>query len=102
MAQQDVRGNRDDDLMRYRRAVQDGLQQLDWWIGHLHGIQKGEISKVLAKNRSYIRTQLLKGAEPPARRDSKAERMNLSTGKGALRYEETTETQRRTEERTWR
>jgi hypothetical protein len=45
---------------RYRRAAEDALQQLDWAIGYLHGIRKTEISKSLAKNRSYIRTELMK------------------------------------------
>jgi len=49
--------NRDEEM--YRRAAEDALQQLDWAIGYLHGIRKTEISKALAKNRSYIRTRLL-------------------------------------------
>jgi hypothetical protein len=44
---------------RYRKAAEDALQQLDWAIGYLHGIRKTDISKALAKNRSYIRTQLM-------------------------------------------
>jgi len=44
---------------RYRRAAEDALQQLDWTIGYLHGIKKTEISRALAKNRSFIRTQLM-------------------------------------------
>jgi hypothetical protein len=44
---------------RYRRAAEDALQQLDWTIGYLHGIHKTEISKALAKNRSFIRRQLM-------------------------------------------
>ena len=54
-------GRSDED--RYRRAADDALQQLDWAIGYLHGIRKTEISKALAKNRSYIRSQLLGEAE---------------------------------------
>jgi len=50
---------------RYRKAAEDALQQLDWAIGYLHGIRKTEISKVLAKNRSYIRTQLMDRSEQP-------------------------------------
>ena len=49
--------SKDEEL--YRRAAEDALQQLDWAIGYLHGIRKTEISKALAKNRSYIRTRLL-------------------------------------------
>jgi hypothetical protein len=47
------------DVDRYRQAAEDALQQLDWAIGYLHGIHKTGISKALAKNRSYIRTQLM-------------------------------------------
>jgi hypothetical protein len=53
------------DEERYRRAAEDALQQLDWCIGYLHGLGKLEISRALAKNRSYIRTQLLQEAEQP-------------------------------------
>jgi hypothetical protein len=65
MAPDDDTVIRDDELMRYRRAVEDALQQLDWCIGYLHGIHKVEISRALAKNRSYIRTKLLKEPEEP-------------------------------------
>jgi len=58
-------GDRDGELDRYRRAAEDALQQLDWCIGYLHGIRKAEISRALAKNRSYIRTHLLNQAEEP-------------------------------------
>jgi hypothetical protein len=54
-----------DDTDRYRRAAEDALQQLDWCIGYLHGLRKVEISRALAKNRSYIRTQLLDRSEQP-------------------------------------
>jgi hypothetical protein len=57
--------NKLDDAARYRRAAEDALQQLDWAIGYLHGIRKVEISKSLAKNRSYIRRQLMGRAEEP-------------------------------------
>ena len=50
---------------RYRRAAEDALQQLDWAIGYLHGIRKVEISKALAKNRSYIRRKLMHQSEEP-------------------------------------
>jgi hypothetical protein len=57
--------DRDEELERYRRAAEDALQQLDWAIGYLHGIKKTEISRALAKNRSYIRTKLLDRSEQP-------------------------------------
>jgi hypothetical protein len=50
---------------RYRHAAEDALQQLDWAIGYLHGIRKVEISRALAKNRSYIRMQLMGRSEQP-------------------------------------
>ena len=50
---------------RYRKAAEDALQQLDWAIGYLHGIRKVEISRALAKNRSYIRRQLMGEPEEP-------------------------------------
>lgn len=50
---------------RYRKAAEDALQQLDWVIGYLHGIRKIEISRALAKNRSYIRTRLMGRGEEP-------------------------------------
>jgi hypothetical protein len=51
--------SKQDETDRYRRAAEDALQQLDWTIGYLHGIKKTEISRALAKNRSFIRTQLM-------------------------------------------
>jgi hypothetical protein len=54
-----------DDTERYRRAADDALGQLDWAIGYLHGIRKFEISRQLARNRAYIRSQLLGEDEQP-------------------------------------
>jgi hypothetical protein len=56
---------RDREVERYRQAAEDALQQLDWCIGYLHGIRKLEVSRALARNRSYIRSQLLKREEEP-------------------------------------
>ena len=50
---------------RYRKAAEDALQQLDWAIGYLHGIRKTEISTSLAKNRTYLRKQLMGRSEQP-------------------------------------
>jgi hypothetical protein len=44
---------------RYRRAAEEALQQLDWCIGYLHGIRKAQLSTRLAKNREYIKRQLM-------------------------------------------
>lgn len=54
-----------EDVERYRRAAEDALQQLDWCIGYLHGIRKPRVSRALARNRSYIRTQLMQRSEQP-------------------------------------
>ena len=56
-------GSTQEEADRYRQAAEDALQQLDWAIGYLHGIHKVEISKALAKNRSYIRRRLMGQAE---------------------------------------
>ena len=54
---------RDEEM--YRRAAEDALGQLDWAIGYLHGIRKTSISRALAKNRTYIRTNLMGWNEQP-------------------------------------
>ena len=53
------------DVDRYRKAAEDALQQLDWAIGYLHGIRKTDISRALAKNRSFIRRRLMDQPEEP-------------------------------------
>jgi hypothetical protein len=50
---------------RYRLAAEDALQQLDWCIGYLHGIHKGKISRQLARNRSYIKRNLMRQPVEP-------------------------------------
>jgi hypothetical protein len=67
MARNDKKGSgsKQDEADRYRRAAEDALQQLDWAIGYLHGIRKTDISSALAKNRSYIRRNLMDEAEEP-------------------------------------
>jgi hypothetical protein len=50
---------------RYRQAAEDALQQLDWCIGYLHGIRKARISHQLARNRNYIRRNLMREASAP-------------------------------------
>ena len=54
-----------EDGERYRQAAEDALQQLDWCIGYLHGIRKSKISRQLAKNRSFIKRNLMKQAAEP-------------------------------------
>jgi hypothetical protein len=46
-------------------AAHDALQQLDWAIGYLHGIRKVQIARALARNRSHIRSALMKRDEGP-------------------------------------
>jgi hypothetical protein len=50
---------------RYRQAAEDALQQLDWCIGYLHGIRKTKISAQLARNRSFIKRNLMKEPTEP-------------------------------------
>ena len=54
-----------DQAERYRQAAEDALGQLDWCIGYLHGIRKERISAELARNRAYIRRELMREAEEP-------------------------------------
>jgi hypothetical protein len=54
-----------DENDRYRQAAQDALEQLDWCIGYLHGIHNTKISAQLARNRAYIKRNLLHQAEMP-------------------------------------
>ena len=54
-----------DEGEQYRQAAQDALQQLDWCIGYLHGIRKGKLSSQLARNRTYIKRNLMKEAAEP-------------------------------------
>ena len=61
MADEDARAEAE----RYRQAAEDALQQLDWCIGYLHGIRKVGISKALARNRSFIRSNLMDRPEEP-------------------------------------
>lgn len=49
----------DAEVERYRQAASDALEQLDWCIGYLHGIRKTSIAGALARNRRFIRQQLL-------------------------------------------
>jgi hypothetical protein len=62
---EDVAAAKEAEATRYRQAANDALQQLDWAIGYLHGIRKTEISRALAKNRTFIRRQLMGESEQP-------------------------------------
>jgi hypothetical protein len=52
-------------VRRYRLAAENVLQQLDWCIGYLHGIRKSAIAARLAKNRSYIKRNLMQEPTQP-------------------------------------
>jgi hypothetical protein len=54
-----------DEAERYRRAAEDALQQLDWAIGYIHGIKKWKVSRVLARNRTEIRRNLVDAPNEP-------------------------------------
>jgi hypothetical protein len=55
----------EDKFKRYRQASENALSQLDWCIGYMHGCGKRGVARSLARNRSYIRTHLLRRAEEP-------------------------------------
>ena len=65
MARRQAEHDGRDQAERYRQAAEDALGQLEWCIGYMHGIRKTSISAQLAKNRSYIRRQLMREAEQP-------------------------------------
>ena len=48
----------DDDLMRYRQAAEETLNQVDWCIGYLYRIRKPEIARALERNRRSIRRRM--------------------------------------------
>ena len=54
-----------DEADRYRQAAQDALEQLDWCIGYLHGSHKGQIAAGLARNRTFIRKNLMRMPDEP-------------------------------------
>ena len=65
MANDKQSDGRDSEVERYKQAANDALQLLDWCIGYLVGTHKDRIASQLARNRSYIREQLLhEPAEP--------------------------------------
>ena len=53
------------DVERYKQAANDVLQQLDFCIGFLAGVNKGKVAERLARNRAYIRKQLMGEAAEP-------------------------------------
>jgi hypothetical protein len=49
----------DAELGVYRRAAEEALQQLDWCIGYLQGIGEKKTARALARNRTFIRSELM-------------------------------------------
>lgn len=49
---------RDEEAIRYRKAAQLALEQLDWCIDYLRRIHKPRIARQLAKNQAAIRRRL--------------------------------------------
>jgi hypothetical protein len=47
------------ELHVYRRAAEDALEQLDWCIGYLQGIGKTKTARAVARNRNFIRSELM-------------------------------------------
>lgn len=48
----------DDELVRYRQAAEETLNQVDWCIGYLYRIRKPEIARALERNRRSIRRRM--------------------------------------------
>jgi hypothetical protein len=44
----------DDEVERYREAADAALGQLEWIVGYLHEIRKGNIARALDRNRKQI------------------------------------------------
>ncbi|HKG18472.1 MAG TPA: hypothetical protein VKB00_01935 [Candidatus Limnocylindrales bacterium] len=53
-----LRDEKQEEAARFRWAAEAALDQVDWAIRYLEGIQKRDIAKVLAANRSAIRRRL--------------------------------------------
>jgi predicted ribosome quality control (RQC) complex YloA/Tae2 family protein len=51
-------GELDDEIERYREATASALGQLEWIVGYLHKIQKGELARALDRNRKQIIEQI--------------------------------------------
>ena len=59
------KGSSGGDADRYRQAATDALERVDWCIGYMVGTRKNSSAGALARNRKYIREQLLsEPAEP--------------------------------------
>jgi hypothetical protein len=51
----------DDEIDRYREASDSALGQLEWIVGYLHRIRKGNIAMALDRNRKQIIEELQNG-----------------------------------------
>ena len=64
----------DDKVSRYRRAMNDAFQQLDWCIGYFQGSNKPHIALALSKNRRHIAKDVagIDETELPTEKSTKA------------------------------
>jgi predicted ribosome quality control (RQC) complex YloA/Tae2 family protein len=44
----------DDEIERYRKAAETALGQLEWIVGYLHKIRRGNIARAVDRNRKQI------------------------------------------------
>lgn len=56
----------DDEIVRYRKAAQLTLRQLDWCVMYLQSIHKTKIARALARNSAAI-ADTLAGVDPEHR-----------------------------------
>lgn len=59
------KGSSDGEADRYRQAATDALEMVDWCIGYMVGARKEGIATALARNRKYIREQLMQEPAEP-------------------------------------
>lgn len=52
-----------EEIEKYRTAMEDALQQLDWCIGYFTASKNRAVARSLGANRAYIRTKILRRAE---------------------------------------
>jgi hypothetical protein len=60
-----------EEVDKYRTAMEDALQQLDWCIGFFAASKNRSVARSLGANRSYIRRNILKQAEQSLPTDGK-------------------------------
>jgi hypothetical protein len=53
----------DDERVRYQRAAEAALQQLDWCVMYLRGVRKPDVARAVSRNRDRIRQRLRERSE---------------------------------------